>query len=158
VTLVWTDSNATSASIDNGVGSVSISGGKMTLTVDSSVTFFMTLTNSVGSRKYKAAITVLPPAKEAASSRGPVEFSLHQNYPNPFNPVTTIRYELPWGSHVAITVYDMLGRAVSVLVNDRKEAGAYQVMFDGSNLASGMYFYILQAGSFVVAKKLLLLR
>ena len=52
----------------------------------------------------------------------------------------------------------MLGRAVSVLVNDRKEAGAYQVMFDGSNLASGMYFYILQAGSFVVAKKLLLLR
>jgi hypothetical protein len=158
VTLVWTDSNATSASIDNGVGSVSISGGKMTLTVDSSVTFFITLTNSVGSRKYKAAITVLPPAKEAASSRGPVEFSLHQNYPNPFNPVTTIRYELPWGSHVTITVYDMLGRAVSVLVNDRREAGAYQVMFDGSNLASGMYFYILQAGSFVVAKKLLLLR
>jgi hypothetical protein len=118
----------------------------------------MTLTNSVGSRKYKAAITVLPPAKEAASSRGPVEVSLRQNYPNPFNPVTTIRYDLPWGSHVTITVYDMLGRAVSVLVNDRREAGVYQVMFDGSNLASGMYFYLLQAGSFVEAKKLLLLR
>lgn len=158
VTLVWTDSNATSASIDNGVGSVSINGGKMILTVDSSVTFFMTLTNSVGSRKYKAAITVLPPAKEAVSSRGPVELSLRQNYPNPCNPVTTIRYELPWGSHVTITVYDMLGRAVSVLVNDRREAGVYQVMFDGSNLASGMYFYLLQAGSFVEAKKLLLLR
>jgi hypothetical protein len=158
VTLVWTDSNATSASIDNGVGSVSINGGKMTLTVDSSVTFFMTLTNSIGSRKYKAAVTVLPPAREAASSRGPVEFSLHQNYPNPCNPVTTIRYELPWGSHVTITVYDVLGRAVSVLVNERREAGVYQVMFDGSNLASGMYFYLLQAGSFVESKKLLLLR
>jgi hypothetical protein len=158
VILTWRDTNATSASIDNGVGSVSINGGKMSVMVDRTVTFFMTLTNSVGSRKYTAAITVLPPVKGRTASPGPVEFSLRQNYPNPFNPSTTIRYELPWATHVTITVYDMLGRAISVLVNARREAGVYQVRFDGSNLASGMYFYFLQAGSFLDSKKFLLLR
>jgi hypothetical protein len=69
-----------------------------------------------------------------------------------------MRYEVPSTSHVTLTVFDMLGREVSVLVNDRREAGVYQVKFDGSNLASGMYFYRLRAGSFVATKRLLLLR
>jgi hypothetical protein len=155
--LTWTGSNATSASIDNGVGPVSIAGGKISVTADTSKTFILTLTNSAGSRKYMSAITVLSPSPGRVTGRNPVEFSLRQNYPNPFNPSTTIGYELPWASHVTITVYDMLGRAISVLVNDMREAGVYQVRFDGSNLASGAYFYLIQAGSFMDTKRLLLL-
>jgi hypothetical protein len=66
----------------------------------------------------------------------PKSFALEQNYPNPFNPSTTIKYELPRTSKVTLTVYDLLGREVSVLVNERREAGVYEVKFDGSNLAS----------------------
>jgi hypothetical protein len=86
------------------------------------------------------------------------EFALGQNYPNPFNPTTTITYQLPKSSEVKLTVYDILGREVSVLVNERKNAGMYEAKLDGSRLSSGVYFYRLQAGSFVEAKKLLLLR
>ena len=87
-----------------------------------------------------------------------LEFELYDNYPNPFNPSTTIKFELPKSSHVSLTVYDILGREVSVLVNAKREAGAYEVKFDGSNLASGVYFYRIEAGSFVQTKRLLLLR
>ncbi len=88
----------------------------------------------------------------------PQQFFLSQNYPNPFNPSTTIKYELPRTSQVNLSVYDILGRQVSVLVNDRRDAGSYEVKFDGSAFASGVYFYRLQAGTYVVTKKLLLLR
>jgi hypothetical protein len=87
----------------------------------------------------------------------PTNFVLFQNFPNPFNPNTTIKYALPRVSQVSLTVYDILGRQVSVLVNERKEAGVYEVKYDGSNLASGVYFYRLQAGDFVATKRLLLL-
>jgi photosystem II stability/assembly factor-like uncharacterized protein len=88
----------------------------------------------------------------------PNSFLLEQNFPNPFNPSTTIKYELPRASQVSLSVYDVLGREVSVLVNDRRDAGDYQVKLDGSNLASGVYFYRLQAGDFVATKRLVLLR
>jgi hypothetical protein len=83
---------------------------------------------------------------------------LYQNYPNPSNPNTTITYELPRALQVVLSVYDILGREVSVLVNDRRDAGVHEVKFDGSNLASGVYFYRIQAGSFVQTRKLLLVR
>jgi len=92
---------------------------------------------------------------EPATAEG---FALLQNFPNPFNPGTTIRYELSRSSMVRVTVFDMLGREVAVLVNERKNAGSYAVRFDGSNLASGVYFCRLQAGSFVNTLKLLLVR
>ena len=94
----------------------------------------------------------------AEEVRVPEQFSLRQNYPNPFNPSTTIRYELPNSSMVRLSAYDILGREVGVLVNERKNAGSYDVKFDGSKLASGVYFYRLQAGDFVQTRKLLLLR
>ena len=88
----------------------------------------------------------------------PVAFRLHQNYPNPFNPSTIIKYELHKSSMVTLSVYDMLGREVSVPVNERRDAGVHEVTFDGSGLASGVYFYRLQAGGFVQSKRLVLLK
>jgi hypothetical protein len=83
---------------------------------------------------------------------------LLQDYPNPFNPSTTIKFELPKSSDVRLSVYDMLGREVSVLVNERRDAGVYEVKFDASELASGVYLYTLQAGDSVQSRKLLVLR
>jgi ELWxxDGT repeat protein len=88
----------------------------------------------------------------------PSRCGLSQNYPNPFNPATTIKYELPRTSQVNLTVYDILGREVSVLVNERRDTGVHEVKFDGSALASGVYFYRIQAGTFVATKKLLLMK
>ena len=85
-------------------------------------------------------------------------FSLGQNYPNPFNPSTSIKYELPKTSEVRLSVYDMLGREVSVLVNERRDAGVHDAKFDAAGLSSGVYFYRLQAGDFIQTRKLLLVR
>jgi hypothetical protein len=86
------------------------------------------------------------------------DFTLSQNYPNPFNPATTIRYGIPYRSRVRLAVFNTLGQQVAVLQDGEQDAGRHEVKFDGSALASGVYFYRLQAGSFTQAKKLLLLR
>ena len=70
----------------------------------------------------------------------PYQAELFQNYPNPFNPTTTIKYQLPITSRVSLKIYDVLGREVVALVNGMKDAGSYTATFDGSKLASGMYF------------------
>jgi WD40 repeat protein len=88
----------------------------------------------------------------------PTSFRLGQNYPNPFNPTTEIRYQVSGISNVTLAVYDLLGREVAVLVNERKTAGSYSVRFDGSGLASGVYFYRMQAGDFVQARRLILIK
>jgi photosystem II stability/assembly factor-like uncharacterized protein len=89
----------------------------------------------------------------------PNQFSLSQNYPNPFNPVTKIKYALPNPVKVNIKIYDILGRLVKTLVNDEfKDAGFYEITFDGSNFASGVYFYRIEAGKFVQSKKMVILK
>ncbi len=88
----------------------------------------------------------------------PKEFVLYQNYPNPFNPKTVISYQLPVNGNVTLKVYDVLGNEVATLVNEEKQAGVYEVEFDGSSLASGMYLYKLQAGTFVQLKKMILIK
>ncbi|GEM_PF-1789792 len=96
----------------------------------------------------------------------PLHFSLSQNYPNPFgerrahggNPSTAILYQLPASCRVHLTVYNTLGQKVKELINRRQEPGVYRVNFDGSHLASGIYFYRLQAGDFVQIRKMILLR
>jgi hypothetical protein len=88
----------------------------------------------------------------------PKSFALKQNYPNPFNPTTVIDYELPSASKVQLSVYDVLGRKVMELFNGDKPAGYHQVKVNGMNLASGIYFYRLQAGTFVQTKKMLLVK
>jgi fibronectin-binding autotransporter adhesin len=88
----------------------------------------------------------------------PTEFSLFQNYPNPFNPSTTIKYSIPQTSFVSITIYDILGKEVSKLVNEEKQSGSYEVQFNGSKFSSGVYFYRMNAGKYDAVKKLVLLK
>ncbi len=83
----------------------------------------------------------------------PVSFKLEQNYPNPFNPVTIINYQLPINNFVSIKVYDVLGNEVATLVNEEKPAGIYDVEFNATKLASGVYFYQFKAGSLFKLKK-----
>ena len=87
----------------------------------------------------------------------PADYCLHQNYPNPFNPITTIKYELPKDVFVTFTIYDILGREI-YSVNEFKKAGVYEIKFDGSKYASGIYFYRLEAGSFIGTKKMGLIK
>jgi predicted acyltransferase (DUF342 family) len=94
--------------------------------------------------------------------RVPQGFTLSQNYPNPFNPSTTIQYSLETAAQVSLKVYNILGDEVATLVNGRQEAGSYAVSFNAgtgiSGLSSGVYFYRMQAGSFVSTKKLVLMK
>ena len=87
-----------------------------------------------------------------------VAFSLGQNYPNPFNPSTIIRYSLPLDVHVRLEVFDVFGRPVTVLVSEIQKAGQHQVSFTSNGLASGVYFYRLQAGTFTATHTFVLLK
>lgn len=88
----------------------------------------------------------------------PRVYSLSQNYPNPFNPVTSIKYSIPKQSLVRLVVYDILGREITTLVNEMKQPGNYNVSFDASGYASGVYFYRIQAGDFTDVKKMVLIK
>jgi len=88
----------------------------------------------------------------------PEEFALDQNFPNPFNPTTTIRVRIPEEVHVSLDVLDVLGRRVATLISEKLKPGTHQRVFDGSNLASGVYFYRLRAGQYSAVKKSLLLK
>jgi hypothetical protein len=88
----------------------------------------------------------------------PLVFALDQNYPNPFNPTTVARSQLPTASHVTLVVYDLLGREVAVLANERRVAGYYQDTYDATGLASGVYICRLTAGTFVKSIKMLLMK
>jgi phosphatidylserine/phosphatidylglycerophosphate/cardiolipin synthase-like enzyme len=96
---------------------------------------------------------------EPISGNIPEKFKLYQNYPNPFNPVSKIKYELSKSSNVKLKVYDLLGREVSELVDLNQQAGSYEITFDASNLASGIYFYTMFAdGARIDSKKMVLVK
>ncbi len=88
----------------------------------------------------------------------PIDFSLSQNYPNPFNPSTNINFSIPKESFVNLKIFDVLGKEVAILVNERLNAGNYNYNFNANGLPSGIYFYRLTVGSFVSTKKMILLR
>jgi len=117
---------------------------------------------TVSHRAYLSLAAPLSPSDitnvRANITNTPQRFQLCENFPNPFNPSTTIRFGLPNRSHVLLTIYNTIGQKIAELVNGDIEAGYHEVQFDGSRLASGVYFYRLQAGSFVETRKLLLLR
>ena len=107
-----------------------------------------------GLARYSEVITFVHREEGVSASL----FSLDQNYPNPFNPSTTITYDLPLEEHVRLNVYDVLGKEMLTLVNERQKAGHHFMTFDASGLSSGIYFYRIQAGEFSQTKKLTLLR
>jgi subtilisin family serine protease len=88
----------------------------------------------------------------------PNYYSLAQNYPNPFNPNTIIKYSVPKAVNVKLTVYDILGKEVAVLVNETKQPGFYEAEFNASGLATGVYFYKIEAGEFNSVKKMMLVK
>jgi hypothetical protein len=88
----------------------------------------------------------------------PARTTLLSNYPNPFNPETIIRYQLSASSYVKLTVFDVLGREITTIVNKEQKAGTHEVKFNGSNLNSGIYMYQLRAGSFIQTRKMVYLK
>jgi hypothetical protein len=86
------------------------------------------------------------------------EYILNQNYPNPFNPSTVITYSIPEASTVTLAVYNVLGKLITTLVNEKQEAGSYSVNFNAAELSNGIYFYRMQTGNFVRTNKMLLLK
>jgi hypothetical protein len=104
-----------------------------------------------GSHEYSKVVEAIPGS--------PSEFSLDRNYPNPFNPTTKISWQLPLGAWLTLKVYDILGREVaSLIINEYKPAGEYEIEFDASSLPGGIYIYRLCAGSYISVKKMILLK
>ncbi len=121
-------------------------------------TVTLTVTDNGGlTDTFTENITILNVSNEELGGI-PTKFSIEQNYPNPFNPSTNINYSIPEASKVSIVVYDMLGQKVAELVNAEQSAGNHAVLFDASNLSSGVYIYQLRAGSFTQTRKMTLIK
>jgi hypothetical protein len=107
---------------------------------------------------WSAPISEVTGVKQPTLPKVPFSFSLLQNYPNPFNPTTAISYRLSAVSHVKLSVYDILGKKVETLVDAVQGAGDHSMSFNASRLASGVYFYRREAGHFVEAKKMIVIK
>lgn len=88
----------------------------------------------------------------------PIEYQIYQNYPNPFNPTTTIKYDIPKNTFVKIKVYDITGKLISDLVNSKMEPGSYEVNWNASDYASGVYFYRIETKDFTKVMKMVLIK
>jgi hypothetical protein len=116
--------------------------------------------NGVGESLFSATFRFATAVGVAVEEEGgiPSQFALHQNYPNPFNPSTRIAYELPQAADVRLVVYDLFGREVARLVDATQGAGRHEVVFEASSLASGPYFYRIEAGAWSRIRQLVLLK
>lgn len=103
-------------------------------------------------------INVFPPILYVENDENPMSFELAQNYPNPFNPITRILYQIPKQAFVTIRVYDVLGNEIETLVKEEKNAGQYEIEFDGSLLTSGIYYYRITAREFSQTRKMILIK
>ncbi|MEZ4821933.1 MAG: T9SS type A sorting domain-containing protein [Ignavibacteria bacterium] len=97
------------------------------------------------------------PVTNISDSEIPKNYKI-TNYPNPFNPVTKIIFDIPNEGNVRITIFNTAGQKITELINEYKTAGSYQVDFNGSNLASGIYYYRLESGNFSQVRKMILLK
>jgi len=117
----------------------------------------------VGSRAYRYFLDSTSTVVEPTGDPVVLEYKLHQNYPNPFNPTTTIRFSLPDMVHVRLSIVDLLGREVTVIVDDMRSAGGHIAAWNGTNssgegVSSGVYVYRMQTADQTLSRKLMLLR
>jgi hypothetical protein len=103
-------------------------------------------------------VKLRPMSTGISGTETPISFSLSQNYPNPFNPATNIKYQIAKNNFVTLKIYDILGKEIMTLVNERQSTGLYEIQFDGSKLSSGIYFYKLTSGDFSDVKSMILIK
>jgi hypothetical protein len=113
---------------------------------------------SAGSGFIYQSATIYTAVEQVESAHIPKEFRLDQNYPNPFNPSTTIQFALPKECEVILKIFDLLGREVATVVDEKMQAGEYKLRFEAEGLPSGIYFYIIQTERFRKVKKFTLLK
>lgn len=132
--------------------------GSTPLEADSLIT--LTLSNAPDAlhASYQLNEEAFMPISASDLVETPSSYALHQNYPNPFNPSTTIQYALPQESRVTLTIYNLLGREVTQLVDEVQGAGAHTVSFDAGNLASGTYLYRIEAPGYTATRQMLLIK
>ncbi len=111
-----------------------------------------------GSETAAGVFSIGPVSLGETEDNLPHEYGIEQNYPNPFNPSTAIRYSIPEAGLVSLKIYNLLGEEVNTLVNEIKQPGYYTAIFEGSSLSSGVYFYRIQAGSFIETRKMIILK
>ena len=157
----------TATGTQNQVNIYSFTGNSSDIAMDIAVTpnnkvlitgFSELVIDNSANMSYIATMSIDWGSELTTTSITPATYSLYQNYPNPFNPSTTIKFDLATGNNVKLAIYDILGRENSVLVNQYLSAGSYTINFTNSNLASGIYFYRLSAGSFTDIKKMTLVK
>jgi hypothetical protein len=125
----------------------------LTITRGYSTTYGVTITT-----KYVTVVSNINVGIEKISSEIPEYFSLSQNYPNPFNPVTRIKFTIPQNRDVSIKIFDITGKELETIVNEKLSAGIYEIQWDASQYTSGTYFCRMTAGSYTETKKLLLIK
>jgi len=113
---------------------------------------------SGGALSIWTAIVDFPTGVENNITNIPSKYELNQNYPNPFNPVTNIKFNIPEAGFTTLKVYDILGNEVATLINEKRDAGSYEVNFSGERLSSGVYYYKLTSGSFTDTKKMIMIK
>ncbi len=142
------------------IGADTISYVDSTVTKGTTYWYRIRAHNAIGNSAYSLEASAKAGAISSVTNGKEIlpKFTLDQNYPNPFNPSTVIRYSIPKASYTELKVFDLLGRELKVLVNDKQEAGSYQVNFDSQNLPAGLYFYRLRAGEFCETKKMVIIK
>lgn len=135
-----------------------LSGTEVEMTVSGNITGYGGIKLPLQSNLATVSITVDPLTNTAAEDELPFQYALSQNYPNPFNPVTTIAFSIPAGEYVSLKVYDTLGREVRSLIDGFTAPGSHEVLFEASDLPSGMYIYRLETKGYNQSRKLVLLK
>ena len=114
--------------------------------------------SSTGVKIFKLIDTAVVIGVNNSEINVPSEYFLHQNYPNPFNPITTISFDLPENSYVTLKIFDLTGREIANLADGSLTSGTHKIEFDGTGIASGIYFYVITAGEYIMRKKMVLLK
>lgn len=146
------DANGTVVAFNNGTSS-----NPFTLTAPGPGTYTINAGHA-GPLRWDSASVTISVTDVGENASNPAEFILYANYPNPFNPSTTFAFSLPEASFTSLKIYDAIGNEVAVLVNELKSAGEHQIEFNAEGLSSGIYYYTLQAGSFIETRKMILMK